>query len=622
MDVTQLFHMLEQIPKTKENTVIIEETRKALEQGDYQKAIEKINMLYKGEEGSKDNNKTETAKDNQTEQDNEESQAEGEDERYEIDENGNIVNKNNDVDEMSMLELFEDEPEDDGRIIYPDLLMNQQLEETYLGMLLNNPKAMSMYYILFDDNYFADPLLLNMYKSILFTEGQAYAPEKAKNQYNFAKETSELNEKKEELKEEYYDKNYDFEKIYVELRKLFVLRRSYNGMPIKATQDRIVEIINYYLYDQMSIQEVEDAIEQVTVTQKFKSSILSENVSSFLMEGDNTLTSGLKIPFKILSSVFKGLRRGETMSFAMPSNYGKSRFTINLAAYIAFVHKKKVLVISNEMSEEKMKLCLITTVLNNPEMQKIHGQDIIKTEGELLEFKFKPDDPNGVNVDEDGYVLKEPNETQIAFAQRLEEISEDYRKTIAVTRWLDSQIKNSIYFINITDHTNDELKKVIVNYYYKEKIEYMFYDTMKCDTENIGNADELKKTATILSNMAQEFRIFIGSTMQLTETSTLPVNLTINDLAVSKTVKEVLDTLCLFKQIQREDMDDYEYSLEEVGNECMDLEKFRDPNVRYYVCVIDKNRAGAKPKLLFRLNLAYNRWEEVGYIRLKNKKGE
>ena len=91
---------------------------------------------------------------------------------------------------------------------------------------------------------------------------------------------------------------------------------------------------------------------------------------------------------------------------------------------------------------------------------------------------------------------------------------------------------------------------------------------------------------------------------------------------MSRTVKEVLDTLCLMKQIQREDFDDYEYSLEEVGNDCMDLEKFKDPNVRYYACVVDKNRAGAKPKLLFRLNLAYNIWEEVGYIRLKTNKRE
>jgi len=49
------------------------------------------------------------------------------------------------------------------------------------------------------------------------------------------------------------------------------------------------------------------------------------------------------------------------------------------------------------------------------------------------------------------------------------------------------------------------------------------------------------------------------------------------------------------------------------------LEVFEDPDVRYYIAVIDKNRAGAKPKLLFRLNLAYNEWHELGYVKLKEK---
>ena len=88
-------------------------------------------------------------------------------------------------------------------------------------------------------------------------------------------------------------------------------------------------------------------------------------------------------------------------------------------------------------------------------------------------------------------------------------------------------------------------------------------------------------------------------------------------MAVSRTVKEVLDTLCLIKQIHTEDLDKYEYSLEEVDTKYYDLKKYKDPDVRYYACVVDKNRAGAKPKVLFRLNLAYNMWEELGYLRLK-----
>ena len=204
------------------------------------------------------------------------------------------------------------------------------------------------------------------------------------------------------------------------------------------------------------------------------------------------------------------------------------------------------------------------------------------------------------------------------FSQRLKEVSTEFRKTIAVTEWLDEQIRNSIYFVNITNHTNDELEKIILNYYYKEKIEYMFYDTLKTDTENIGNGEEIKKTATILSNLAQNLKIFIASSLQLTESNTLPINLNINDLAVSRTVKEVLDTLCLIKQIHNEDLNKYEYSLEEVDTEFFELKKYKDPDVRYYACVVDKNRAGAKPKVLFRLNLAYNVWEELGYLRLKS----
>ena len=517
-------------------------------------------------------------------------------------------------------EIDEDEIDEKGNDeegIYPKELSNIKLEERFIGLLLETPKAISMYYIVHEDCYFESDELLNIYKSILFTEGQAYAPQIAKNDFNFAKESSETYKKKKQLEEKAKKENLNFEKIYVELRKLFEIRKNYLSNPIKETQQQIMDVLKYELYDQMTIQEVKDAIVQITTTEKFKRAVLSTGITDFLLTGDNSLTTGLRLPFPILNSVFKGIRKGETMSYAMPSNSGKSRFTINLASYIAFIHQKKVLIISNEMSEEKMKLCLITTILNNKEIQKLHGQYISKTEGELLEFKFRPDKGISVELDEDGFIKKQDGENQKDFAKRLIGVSNEFRQTIAVTKWIETQINNSIYFVNITNHTNDELEKVILNYYYKEKIEYMFYDTLKTDTENIGNGEELKKTATILSNLAQNLNIFIASSLQLTESSTLPINLSINDLAVSRTVKEVLDTLCLIKQIYNDDLDKYEYSLEEVDTEFYDLKKFKDPDVRYYACVVDKNRAGAKPKVVFRLNLAYNMWEELGYLRLK-----
>ena len=567
-NIKKIYDLLNSVPVTKQNQQTIEEIKSYLLDGDFQTAVDKLRNLQL-------------------------EQAEQE-QKKEIEEGDNSI--------------------------YPEQLSDIELEHIYMGLLLNDPKLIVKFYFLFKECMFEDPEILNLYKSVLFTDAGDYASEVAKNGFNFAKETEESYNLKLKLKREISEEDYNMEDIYIELKKLFILRKNYLEMPIKEIQNGIVEIAEYELYDEMSPEEVESAIKQVNDTEKFKRAILNEDLSSFLKMGDNNLTNGLELPFPILSSVFKGIRKGETMAFAMPSNSGKSRLTVDLAAYTAFVHKKKVLIISNEMSEEKMRLCLITTILNNPEIQKLHKQDISKTEGELLEFKFRPDNKKDVKVDKDGFVLKEEKETQAQFVKRLSKISSEYNRTIEVTDWVNKEMKNSIYFINITDHTNDEIRKVIMNYYYKEKIEYVFYDTLKTDTANIGIGEELKKTATILSNLAQNFNMFICSSLQLTESATLPINLNVNDLAVSRTVKEVLDTLCLFKQISRENLDEYEYSLQEVDTKFFDIKKEEDPDVRYYACVVDKNRAGAKPKLLFKINLAYNSWEELGYLKLKQEK--
>ena len=518
--------------------------------------------------------------------------------------------------EDSILSLSSDNEEELDK--YPDELCDDKLERIFIGLLLETPKLISKYFFLFDLCAFDNDDMLNIYKSILFNEGAKYSSEKAKDRFNFSKDTQEVYELKRQLLKEVLDKNYNIEDIYTNLKKLFILRKAYLETPEKNIQDKIVEITKYNLYSKMSPEEVVSTIEQVRITQKFKQSVLSKNLSSFISSGESELSNGLNYPFPILSSIFKGIRKGETFAYAMPSNYGKSRIATYLAAYTSLIHKKKVLLISNEMSESKMKLCLITTIINNPDIQKLHGQKLHISETELLELKFKPDDNSSCEIDENGYIIREEKENQSHFIKRLMSLSSDFKKTITAIDWASKQINNSIYFINITDHTNDELKKVIINYYYKEHIEYIFYDTLKPDTDNIGKPEEIKRTATILSNLSQNFNIFICSSLQLAENKTSPLNLDVNDLAVSRTVKEVLDTLCLFKQIDYNSLDDYEYSLNEVDTKFFDIEKSKNPDVRYYSCVIDKNRAGAKPSLLFKINLAYNSWEELGYLKLKD----
>lgn len=547
-------------------------------------------------------------------------------EYVEVDEDGNeIVYEDEESDESTNTEMSEEEVNELESAggnnldeLNPPQLTNVQLEYAYLGLLFNNPKGISVYYFTCGDCFFSTDALENLYKIVVFQDGEKFAPAIAKEGFNLPTEDSQTYDLKEQLKMAVANRHFSIEKIYTELKKLFTLKKAYLNSPTKKMQDKILEIASYELYKDMSVEEVEAAIEQITVTNKLSQAVLNEDMTQFYMSGESNLTNGVEIPFTILSTVFKGLRKGETMSYAMPSNSGKSRFTINLAAHLAYVMKKKVLIISNEMTEDKMRLCLITTILNNKNLQKEHGQEITITEGELLEMQYRPDKGAKVKVDENGYILREEGETTPEFSERLEKYSEDYRKVIRATKWLDeTQKDNSIYFIHVSEHSNEDLRKIIMNYYYRNRVEYIFYDTMKTEIADIGNGEQLKKTATVMSTLAQKFQMFIASSLQLLESTTLPVNLTINDMSASKTVKEVLDTLCLIKQINNQTLNKYEWSDTEDYRECHDIQPDPNPDVRFYACVVDKNRAGAKPTVLFKLNLAYNHWEEVGYLRIK-----
>ena len=506
------------------------------------------------------------------------------------------------------------------QIKFPAILTNEKLEAIYVGLLLINPKGIGMFYLEVEECQFSVPWMLDIYKLVLFREGQSYASEAAKRGFSFPKLSEKTETYMETCKKYAVESGYTMEDAYYEIRKLFLLKMSYANAPTKTIQQKVVDIKKYTRYNEMGIDEIINSLNQISFTSSIRESILNEDITQFLIEGNNNLKTGIATPFPAMTRTFKGFRKGETMSFAMPSNAGKSRFITNIIAYLVYVEKKKVLLISNEMTEDKMKLCLITTIVNVPFIKPLHGQmDLHKREAELLGLKFRPDEGVEANLDEDGFILKNEGESDEDFIKRLQEISSEFNKTCAATNWLETQKEAGIYFVHTSDHTNDELRNIIMDYYYKEGIEYVFYDTLKTDIEHIGNGDEIKKTATILSTLAQSFSMFIGSTLQLLDNATSPLNMSINDIQSSRTVKEVLDNLCLIKQINNTTYDQYEYSEKEESLDYKDLEPPETLNTRYYACVVDKNRAGAKPKLLFKLDLDYNTWEEKGYVRLKQE---
>ena len=145
----KLYKMIEQIPVTKDNRKQITEIKRAVQAKEYKDALAKLKEL------------------------NDEQNKEKEEEEFLVEE------------------------VDEGK--FPAKLRNPELERIYMGLLLENPKSISRYYYVYRECYFEDDDVLNVYKSVLFTEGGKYTPEVAKDGFNFAKDSEEVYKFKNEL---------------------------------------------------------------------------------------------------------------------------------------------------------------------------------------------------------------------------------------------------------------------------------------------------------------------------------------------------------------------------------------------------------------------------------------
>ena len=116
--IKKLYDILDRMEDEGKNSVKIQEIRDLIKEGSFVEALEKINGL--------------------------EDEPEEELEKIKVKKN-------------------EDETK---KTIYPPKLQNNSLEEKYIGILLDNPKLITKYYILHEDCYFEDQELLNIYKAM------------------------------------------------------------------------------------------------------------------------------------------------------------------------------------------------------------------------------------------------------------------------------------------------------------------------------------------------------------------------------------------------------------------------------------------------------------------------
>ena len=152
-----IYEMIEQIPITEKNKKKMAEIKLAVQNGEYKEALTKLKELNNENEEELEELEKKDVKEKRKEQENNEG-------------------------------------------IFPEELSNPELESIYMGLLLESPSTISRYYFLYKECYFEDDKILNVYKSVLFTEGGKYTPEIAKEGFNFAKDSEEVYNFKKELK--------------------------------------------------------------------------------------------------------------------------------------------------------------------------------------------------------------------------------------------------------------------------------------------------------------------------------------------------------------------------------------------------------------------------------------
>ena len=404
-------------------------------------------------------------------------------------------------------------------------------------------------------------------------------------------------------------------KNYFQLLKKYSLLREYQRGGFNV--EKILSHKKFETFTALDIYKMVrskvDRIHTVILTNQ-ESEILNSKISNTLNQCLEKPDMGLKIPYPLCNELFRGFKLGNMMAYGALSNAGKSRFAFKIIAYISLVLKEKICVLLNEMSIESMRMCLITTCINNPEFQELHGIKINKNERELSLGLYKDNKGDFVyrKTDSDGNYT----ETMEEYRERLINISDEYNKIMRIAEWIEGETEGLIFAKDVSSAYDDKsLSFEIRKAHLTNGINYFVYDTLKNEKSSIGEWSMLQATATGLSELAKEMNVFVYCSLQLTDDTNhiRPEDLSSSNIASAKHIKHILDMLILTKEISKTDYGKYQFlsNYDDWGEPI--LHNLND-NKRYMMAVVDKNRLGEKKKILFSFDLNKNTWFEEGEI--------
>lgn len=408
-------------------------------------------------------------------------------------------------------------------------------------------------------------------------------------------------------------------KNYFNTVKKYSLIREYgrNGFPIE-------KIINHKNFDKLTANDIYRIIRiradkiHTVINSGDEAVDLTQNNKNLIKKHLKKPAFGLPFPWAMYNEYFLGMRECKVIFEGMLSNAGKTRKLMLLAAYIALIQHQKILFMSNEMSEEDLQNCLITTVINNKEFQALHGVVRNKPEKEIVLGVYRDNNGDIIRrkIDDNGIYIESEEE----YIHRVEENSQEYWDIIKVSDWIDNNKEGKVLFQDVSDdYSSERIEFELRKAKTVENIKYYAYDTLK--GYKTDDWSQIKQFATELKELTNELKMSGFAVYQLADDTVFTdvFSLSSNNIANAKQIKHVVDILTIGKVIDKSEYHKYQY-VEECDSWGEPVVSNLDYSKQYVAIKVDKNRAGSKDKIfLFEVNLDYNTWVCVGYL-IKAKK--
>ena len=409
---------------------------------------------------------------------------------------------------------------------------------------------------------------------------------------------------------------------YFNLVKKFSLLREYerNGFPVD-------KILKHKRFDSLTANDIYRIIRikadkiNTVINAGDEAVELTKNNADAVNSYIDVPLMGMPTPWYLYNEMFLGLTKEDIILEGFLSNEGKTRKLMKLAAYVTLVQNESFLVMSNEMSEKKLRSCLITTVLNNKEFKELHGVKLMKPEKEIILGSYR--DKNGKiiyrKIDREGNYI----ETKEEYLQRIQNNSDEYWDVIKVGRWIDEHDNGKLLFKDVgNDYSDNRIEFELRKYRATLNGIYYAYDTLKGYRSEDWSV--IKQSATRIKELTKELGMSGFLVFQLTDDTVFTdvFSLSSNNIAGAKGMKHVTDALTLGKRIPKDDYHKYQIVMEdEIWGEPV-IEEL-DYTKQYFAIKADKNRAGDKDKIMaFEIELNYNIWYNIGYLIKKPKKSE